>query len=777
MKNVEISRGSGWMIAIILTLSNPVTVLSQAVASAQIHGVVTDPSGAVVSGAAIKATQTDTGQVRTAVSATDGSYVFPNLPVGPHSLEVVSQSFRNYLQSGIVLQVGNNVQVNVALQVGALAQEVEVAADAAMVETQGTAISEVIDQRRIIDLPLNGRQATDLILLSGSASTPPNATRVAEGAAGHDYISAAGVAVSGGQVNGNNFLLDGGDHNDSHSNVNLPFPFPDALREFSVQTNGVSARYGLHPGAVVNVVTKSGTNQLHGDLFEFVRNGDLNARNFFAPTQDTLRRNQFGGTVGGPIRKDKLFLFSGFQATRVRTAPPQSIGFVPTQQVIAGDFSAIESANCQSNNKPVMLINPSGAAPFPNNQIPVSLFSAPSVALLKFIPVSGNPCGRLVYSMPNPNGENQYVGRADWLLNARTTIFGRYYIADYANPGVFTDNILTTTRSGLNDRAQSVVVAVESVLRPTLFNSIHATFSRLMTNRTPPAGMPSPVSLGVNMFNSTPHYIDLSVTNSFAMGGGSNAPSYFGRNQYQLADDLDMIRGRNHLVFGGEAIVLQMNSVNVTFGNGEFAFNGSLTNGPIADFLLGRLSSMLDSNTSILALRQRYYGLYFQDELRVNKILTLHAGLRWEPSLPEHEAAGRGQHFSLPAFIAGQKTSTYLNAPPGLLYHGDPGIPAAYANGSDLGFAPRFGFAWDPTGNGKQSVRASYGIFFETPHSYTDKDFAAAPPWASTITLTAPPGGFADPFWASPEGIRSRTLSRRPETSGSIRLGRTQACL
>jgi hypothetical protein len=725
---------------------------AQAVASAEIHGAVSDPSGAVIAGAQIKATQSGTGRAHTTVSNTDGSYVLPNLPVGPYSLEVSNQGFGSYVQSGIILQVGNSAQINVSLQLGAVTQQLQVSANAAMVETQDTSISEVVDQRRIIDLPLNGRQATDLIVLSGGAAVPPNSTRLAEGAAGHNYISAAAVSVSGGQINGNNYLLDGGDHNDSANNVNLPFPFPDALQEFSVQTNGVSARYGLHPGAVVNVVTKSGTNQFHGDLFEFVRNGDFNARNFFAATQDTLRRNQFGGDGGGPIVKDKLFLFSGFQATRNRSAPPQSIGFVPTQQVIAGDFSARDAAACQSSNKPVNLVNPGTGQPFPGNRIPVSLFSAPSLALLKFIPVSSDPCGRLVYSIPNPNSENQYIGRADWLQSAKNTIYGRYYIADYANPGVFTNNILTTTRSGLNDRAQAVVIADETNISPTLVNSVHATFSRLMANRTPPGGMPSPVDLGVNMFNNTAHYIDLSVTNSFAMGGGSNAPSYFGRNQYQLADDLDLLKGLHHFVFGGEAIVLQMNSVNVTFGNGEFAFNGSLSNDPIADFMLGRASSLLDSNTSVLALRQKYYGLYFQDDYHVSKRLSIHAGVRWEPSLPEHDAAGRGQHFSLPAFIAGQKTSTYANAPAGLQYQGDPGIPASYANGSYLDFAPRFGLAWDPTGSGKQSIRASYGIFFDAPLSYTDKDFAAAPPWASTITLTAPAGGFANPFLGYPGG-------------------------
>src|ERR1700681_916444 len=327
MKRFNVATG---MVTIILILLSPAAIFAQAVANAQIHGVIMDSSGAVVPGAKVKATQTETQQVRTTVSDSDGSYVLSSLAVGPYTLEVTSPAFRNYIQSGIVLQVGNNVQVNVALEVGAVSQELHVTADAAMVETQDTSISEVIDQRRIIDLPLNGRQATDLILLSGGAAMPPGAR--ATGA--HDYVSAVGISVSGGQVNGNNYLLDGGDHTDSHTNVNLPFPFPDALQEFSVQTSGVSARYGMHPGAVVNVVTKSGTNQFHGSLFEFVRNGDFNARNFFAPAQDTLRRNQFGGMVGGPVKKDKIFVFSGYQATRTRTAPPQSIAYVPTQAAL-----------------------------------------------------------------------------------------------------------------------------------------------------------------------------------------------------------------------------------------------------------------------------------------------------------------------------------------------------------------------------------------------------------------------------------------------------------
>src|SRR6266851_5756628 len=346
-----------WMVAALVLPASSVT-LAQSVGGAQISGVITDPTGAVVPNVQVKAIQTDTGQVRTTVSTSNGSYALPGLSVGPYRLEVSSQGFERYVNSGILLEVGNQVQLNVTLRLGDTTQEVRVTADATMVQTQDTSISEVVNQRRIIDLPLNGRQATQLILLTGGAVPVPSAGFGGGNAivTTKNYPGSAAISVGGGQATGNNYVMDGADNNDSFSNVNLPFPFPDALQEFSVATNGLSAQFGLHPGSVVNVITKSGTNQFHGDLFEFVRNGAFNARNFFAATQDTLRRNQFGGLIGGPIKKDKLFAFSGFQATRTRTAPPQTISFVATQAALSGDFSTLESARCQAN-RPVVLMD------------------------------------------------------------------------------------------------------------------------------------------------------------------------------------------------------------------------------------------------------------------------------------------------------------------------------------------------------------------------------------------------------------------------------------
>src|SRR5215510_841593 len=312
------------------------TARAQAVAVAQVSGTIADSTGKVVVGAEVTMTETDKQLVRTTVS-TEVGYTLPNLPVGPYRLEVKAPGFKNYVQSGIVLQVNNNVQINVTMQVGSISERVEVSALASMVETKENSISNVIDRERISELPLNGRQATQLILTLGAA---------AYGDAGDTgsktFYSSTRISVAGGQGNGTAYMLDGGDNTDAMSNVNLPFPFPDALQEFSVETSTVSARFGIHPGATVNVVTKSGSNAFHGNVFEFLRNGNTNARNFFAPIHDQLKRNQFGGTIGGPIIKDKLFFFGGFQGTVNRSAPPQSSTHIPTAAMINnGDFSGL----------------------------------------------------------------------------------------------------------------------------------------------------------------------------------------------------------------------------------------------------------------------------------------------------------------------------------------------------------------------------------------------------------------------------------------------------
>jgi Carboxypeptidase regulatory-like domain len=740
-----------WMIALGSVLASADLAHAQAVAGAQINGIVTDSTGGAVAGAQIKTTQTETGQVRTTISNTNGSYVFPNLPVGPYSLVVASSGFNNYLQSGIILQVGNNVQINVTLRVGDVSQEIRVSADASLVQTQDTSISQVVDQRRIVDLPLNGRQATQLMLLSGASITVPNNGGLTSS---KNYTSSVGISVAGGTAGGNNYLLDGGDNNDAFSNVNLPYPFPDALQEFNVQTSGLSAEYGLHPGSVMNVVTKSGTNQFHGDLFEFLRNGDFNARNFFAAKQDTLRRNQFGGTIGGPVKKDKIFFFFGYQQTPTRTAPPTSIDFVPTAAAYNGDFSTLESAGCQSSHRARAIVDPKTLQPFPNGMVSPALFSTPALNLLKFVPSTSDPCGQLTFGIPNPNDEYQYIGRVDWTRSAKHSLFTRYYITDYNNPPVYDGkNVLTTTRSGLFQRAQTLVVGDTYSFSPSIVNTFHATGTRLRVNRAPAPNLPSVVAAGVNMYNFLPNFLDLSVTGDFGMGCGSCAPGHFNRNTLQLSDDVNIIRGRHQMSFGVDWIHRQYNEWNLFFGNGEWTFNGSLSGDPMLDFMLGTPSLLTDGNPEVEAFRQNYFSIYAQNNFQVTRRLNIHIGVRWEPFLPERDAFGRGSHFSFSDFVAGNRTSKYVNAPPGLFFEGDPGIPSsAYTNRRWLDFAPRVGLAWDPTGSGRQSIRASYGIFYDTPEIYYDSRFSDASPWGSAVRLVAPAGGFANPFAGYPGG-------------------------
>src|SRR6266568_5606641 len=284
-------------------------------ATAQISGTVRDPSAAVLPGVELTATQTETGLVRKTISNETGSYVLPNLALGPYRLEAALPGFRTFVQTGIVLQVNSAPVVNPVLQVGQVSEQIEVQANATLVETHSTGVGEVIDSQRVVELPLNGRQATQLINLAGAAATIPlsNAGQLYSGKNNPDETP---ISVAGGGANSAlTYVMDGGTHNDPINNLGLPLPFPDALQEFKVETSALPAQYGQHGSGAVNVVTKSGTNELHGNAFEFVRNGVFNARDFFAPVRDSLKRNQFGGTLGGPIVRNKLFFFGGAQFT------------------------------------------------------------------------------------------------------------------------------------------------------------------------------------------------------------------------------------------------------------------------------------------------------------------------------------------------------------------------------------------------------------------------------------------------------------------------------
>ncbi|MBV9505317.1 MAG: carboxypeptidase regulatory-like domain-containing protein, partial [Acidobacteriia bacterium] len=341
----------------------------------QVSGIVRDTGGLNVPGAAVKLTQTATGLTRAATTGPDGAYVIPDLPIGPYLMQVSKDGFSKYVQSGIVLQVSSNPVIEVTLKVGSVSEQVLVQADASLVETRNTGVGTVIDNQRVLELPLNGREATDLIFLAGMA-TVGNVANLNSGVRNYPTVQ---ISVAGGLDNGVTYLLDGGTHNDPYNNLNLPLPFPDALQEFRVETSALPAQYGQHSSAAVNAVTKSGTNSFHGGAFEFLRNGVLNARNAFALTRDSLKRNQFGGTLGGPIKRNKLFLFAGEQSTTKRSAPSTSIAFVPSAQMLGGDFSGVTAPACNTANRQITLPSALG---FVNNMISPAFFSAPADSCL-----------------------------------------------------------------------------------------------------------------------------------------------------------------------------------------------------------------------------------------------------------------------------------------------------------------------------------------------------------------------------------------------------------
>src|SRR5213594_586160 len=323
-------------------------------ATAQISGTVRDQSGAVLPGVEVKATQTETGLARTTVSNETGGYDLPNLPLGPYKLEASLAGFRTFVQTGIVLQVNSNPVINVTLQVGQVSEQVEVQANAALVETRTVGVGQTMETQRILELPLNGRNAAELVLTVGAAVSMPEYA-----SSPRSMQNQLSIAIAGGLPSGVNYALDGAQHNNPYDNLSLPLPFPDALQEFKVETSALSASQGQNSSAQVNSVTRSGTNDFHGSLFEFIRNDLLNATNYFArvdpstgkKVHSTLKRNQFGGTAGGPILQNKLFFFGGYQGTINRQDPANTQNFIPTPAMLQGDFSAIGSPTCNNNGQ------------------------------------------------------------------------------------------------------------------------------------------------------------------------------------------------------------------------------------------------------------------------------------------------------------------------------------------------------------------------------------------------------------------------------------------
>lgn len=709
-------RASAIAVALLCAFTPFTALRAQNQNTAQIQGTVQDAQGAAVPGAEIKATQTDTGTTRTVTTGAGGDYVLPNLPVGPYRLEVSKTGFSTFIQNGITLQVSTNPTIDISLKVGAVSEQVEVQATGVQVETEATSVGQVMENQRILELPLNGRLVTDLIQL-----TPAVINQGVAGAGG--FPNTINVVVAGGSSNGTAYYLDGSLFNNPWDNANLPIPFPDALQEFKVETSALTAQNGMHAGASVNAVTKSGTNAFHGDAFDFFRNGDLNARNFFAPTRDTLKRNQYGGVIGGPIKRDKLFFFFGYQGTRTRQDPTTTQAFVPTPAMLAGNFSACPTAEG------------SVASLFTNGQISPSLFDPASIKLAQALPASTGPCGNTSYGLVTKINEGQFAARVDYTISEKQSAFVRYTTTAYNRPPSYTftpNNLLSTGQAGLNDRAQSTIFGDTYLFTPTTVNSFRAAWNRVAVQRFN-ADSFSACDLGVQMYcGYLPHQSYFSVTNEFTVGTSTGTKGISHSNTYELENDVTLVRGKHQIVIGGFAANYRMVFYGTVYGQNQFIFPS------LASFLLGQFSSNAISTPNDLIQGKYFVAGYAADTWKVTPRFTVNIGLRWEPFIPPQMKNGAIYNFSVANFYAGIKSKIYNNAPAGFTYPGDAGFNGQSGMDSYYKlFAPRVGLAWDPAGNGRMVIRASYGISYDFANGQLFVNTADAPPFGGTAIFAA----------------------------------------
>ena len=714
--------------------------------TAQINGTVADSSGAVLPGATVLVVQTDTGFRREGVADDTGSFTLTNLPTGPYRLEVTLSGFRTYVQTGIVLQVNSNPVLKATLQLGNLAETVNVVGAAPLVETRNPAVGQIIENQRIEALPLEGRNPTALITLGGAAAdTGAPSSR--------SMTSSRGISIAGGQAFGVAYLLDGAVHNNAFDGFNMPLPFPDALQEFKVETSSQNAQNGTHAGGTVSLVTKSGTNELHGDAFEFARHHRFNATSPFAGINpatgkrrdDGLVRNQFGGVLGGPILKNKLFFFGAYQSSRSTQTPADLVAFVPTAAMMAGDFTAAASAACNTRGAVAL------GAPFVNNRITAAQISPAALAISKRLPTTDDPCGRVTYSNPTKPIENQTIGKVDWQINQNHSLFGRYIGSTtfWDPPFLNSGNLLSTSLGGRDSDARSLAIGDTMVLTNNLVNNVRFTYHHTNVHRTN-APYFGPSDVGIKAYTYVPDVTLVAVTNAFNLGLGTEFDSFYRPNTYAFSDDLTMVRGSHQFGFGG---VVSLNDwktrSNVRTAAG-FTANGGATGLSLADFMIGNLFTFRQATPFLLDATQRNFGVYGQDTWRASSKVTMNFGVRWEPWFPQQHQNKAIYNFSTAGFLAGERSTIYPDALPGFTYPGDSTFPTkAGLNPNWMNLQPRVGFSWDPGGDGKTSVRAGYGLNGDFISGQFFFDASQAWPFGYEEFLQRPAVGTLDDPWGA----------------------------
>jgi outer membrane receptor protein involved in Fe transport len=721
---------------------------AQAQATGQINGIVTDTSGGVLPGVTVEATSPATGATRTAVTGADGLYTIPLLQPGDYNVRASLTGFRAALREGVRVTVTETSRVAFVLDVGQVTETVTVVADATLVETSNATRGIVIDQQKVVDLPLNGRNFTQLGTLIPGVVAPPAGLG---GQTGDATPGGFGNATGGFNVNGmrnqsNNFLMDGATNNDTFNTGFVLRPPPDAIQEFKILTHAFGAEYGRNAGSVVNVVTKSGTNRLAGSAWEFNRDDSLQARNFFAPPDQpkpVLEQNQFGFSLGGPLVRNRLFGFGYYEGYRNDSGTTQNI-LVLSDAQRGGDFSALAST----------IRDPLTGQPFPGNVIPGNRISAAATRLLnEFVPLSNSPGNRYIASPTVTDDRDQFGMRFDYQLSSNQSVLVRYMRSDTERA---TPRIVAPADQLALATLQDLMASHNYVFSSNLINQARFSINRITANPAVTSGL-NPRDYGINLTNTNPAAAGLP---SIAIQGfllqtvpatalGDPQQPFVDRinHVWQLADDLTWISGRHSLKFGGDIRREAMRIAFINRPNGDLTFSGGITGNAAADFLLGLPSQVRATTTQAIQEGHGWlFAGYAQDEFRLTPQLTLNLGLRYELPFPFID-----KNDAITGFHTGVQSQLYPNAPVGLVYPGDPGVPRGIVPTDKNNFAPRLAVAWDPFGDGKTSVRSAFGVFYDALAGQGDffQSGVLSPPFTPLVELNAPtPITLADPLAA-----------------------------
>jgi hypothetical protein len=722
-----------------------------------IRGTVLDPSDAIVQTATVTAKQIETGLTRAVVTDHQGAYVLIELPIGHYQLEVNAQGFQKYLQQGISLEVNETATVSIHLKLGAETQQVQVQADADLVQSTVSSLGETVMQREILDLPLDGRNFSQLGLLQpGVVPLTPGLLQ-----AGGPARDGQAYAVDGQRPESNNFLIDGADNVSAVDAGFVLKPPIDAIAEFKILTHNANAEFGRNTGSTTNIVTRGGTNSFHGAAWEFLRNDAMDASDYFTQSVQPLKQNQFGASFGGPILRDKTFFFGYYEGFRNRQGEtvPATVPSVAERQ---GDFAELctDSGHqfmggvCVDQSGqlffPGQLFNFSTGqpVPIPNNQLPAIDPTAANV--LPFFPLPNRGSNGFIATQTLVQNNDQFGFRLDHYLSHADTLNFRYMYS----AGPTTDPLSPVGANvpgfpvGEDDRAQNFVAQETHVFSPTIIGVARFSYLRNKFLLDQHLNHESPAGLGFQYQPTLPSAAGppfIQVAGYSTVGDPITGPRNTFQNTFDLSGSLSWIRGRHELKFGGGFRRDQINALQGIATNGFFVFAGFPFSDGFASFLSGNPVVFLQGGGDFSReIRDRALDFYGQDNYKVTSHLTLNLGLRYELPFPATENKNR-----VNLFVPGAQSKVIPSAPTGLLYPGDPGVSAGLIPTQKTAFAPRVGVAWDPRGDAKMVVRAAYGIFYEpyyTGQGGPLQDPVSAPPYLKTLQLGFPVNSFADPY-------------------------------